>query len=188
MVFLSCQCLSFRRNPTPANTPQAPKINSACFGTTFSSRKLPASEWRSSIPEWPIPHMLQTTFLQVLLLINPKKSSWRVEIVDQGQQRACPGLAQHWNSPERLWCSILGDAQIPSGHSPGQPPLTGLDWKVSGGLLQLQPFFNTLQRYFSPIKPKTCGEGGEELISFWLIYFSKWKPLLNTFPIPDIRA
>lgn len=29
------------------------------------------------------------------------------------------------------------------------------------------------------MKTKMCGEGGEEVIPFWLIYFSEWKTLPN---------
>lgn len=90
------------------------------------------------------------------------------ETLDQAQQRAWPRLGQHWNRLPRDWgFSILGDAQIPAGYSPGQPALAapalirgGLE--VPGGLYQLQPFFNTLQRYFTQGKPKCAvGEGGK---------------------------
>lgn len=79
--------------------------------------------------------------------------------------------AQCWDNtgtgcPERLWFSILADAQIPTGHSPGQAPLAAQalkrGWKVSGGLHQLQPFFNTLQRCFSQWTPKGVAREGRK--------------------------
>lgn len=88
----------FQKEPNPYQHTQAPKINPACFGTTFSSRKLlPGNEGHLLQNGHSFPQELQTTFMHFLLLIDPKISAWRVERVEQGQQRACPGLAQHWN-------------------------------------------------------------------------------------------